>query len=137
VKKAGAACSGAQRCADAHTAAPAASTWCTSLHTLRYLYRRVCVARSPLISNLAPDFHNMTSLSCARDGTTIGDDSSAGVQMIVEPELRVPDFAKAGADIISVHAETAATIHLHRTLNQIKVRALRRLSLRKQCSSPR
>ena len=40
--------------------------------------------------------------------------------MIVEPELRVPDFAKAGADIISVHAETAATIHLHRTLNQIK-----------------
>eukprot|EP01025_Chloroclados_australasicus_P018662 TRINITY_DN19901_c0_g1_i1.p2 TRINITY_DN19901_c0_g1~~TRINITY_DN19901_c0_g1_i1.p2 ORF type:complete len:185 (+),score=25.78 TRINITY_DN19901_c0_g1_i1:104-658(+) len=38
--------------------------------------------------------------------------------MIVEPELRVPDFAKAGADIISVHAETAATIHLHRSLNQ-------------------
>ena len=42
------------------------------------------------------------------------------LQMIVEPELRVPDFAKAGADIISVHAETAATIHLHRTINQIK-----------------
>lgn len=40
--------------------------------------------------------------------------------MIVEPELRVADFAKAGADIISVHAETAATIHLHRTLNMIK-----------------
>lgn len=40
--------------------------------------------------------------------------------MIVEPELRVADFAKAGADIISVHAENAATIHLHRTLNQIK-----------------
>eukprot|EP00898_Chlorokybus_atmophyticus_P001286 jgi/Chlat1/2158/Chrsp17S02735 len=40
--------------------------------------------------------------------------------MIVEPELRVPDFAKAGADIISVHAETASTIHLHRTLNLIK-----------------
>lgn len=39
--------------------------------------------------------------------------------MIVEPELRVADFAKAGADIISVHAETAATIHLHRTLNQV------------------
>jgi pentose-5-phosphate-3-epimerase len=34
--------------------------------------------------------------------------------MIVEPELRVADFAKAGADIISVHGETAATIHLHR-----------------------
>jgi ribulose-phosphate 3-epimerase len=40
--------------------------------------------------------------------------------MIVEPELRVADFAKAGADIISVHAEGAATIHLHRTINQIK-----------------
>ncbi|XRB06754.1 ribulose-phosphate 3 epimerase [Pycnococcus provasolii] len=40
--------------------------------------------------------------------------------MIVEPELRVADFAKAGSDIISVHCEGAATIHLHRTLNQIK-----------------
>eukprot|EP00218_Dolichomastix_sp_CCMP3274_P014767 CAMPEP_0170132862 /NCGR_PEP_ID=MMETSP0033_2-20121228/913_1 /TAXON_ID=195969 /ORGANISM="Dolichomastix tenuilepis, Strain CCMP3274" /LENGTH=266 /DNA_ID=CAMNT_0010368311 /DNA_START=18 /DNA_END=818 /DNA_ORIENTATION=+ len=40
--------------------------------------------------------------------------------MIVEPELRVADFAKAGADIISVHAEPAASIHLHRTVNQIK-----------------
>jgi ribulose-phosphate 3-epimerase len=40
--------------------------------------------------------------------------------MIVEPELRIPDFAKAGADIISVHAEQSSTIHLHRTVNQIK-----------------
>ncbi|EFJ18403.1 hypothetical protein SELMODRAFT_228435 [Selaginella moellendorffii] len=40
--------------------------------------------------------------------------------MIVEPEQRVPDFAKAGADIISVHCENASTIHLHRTINQIK-----------------
>ena len=40
--------------------------------------------------------------------------------MIVEPELRVADFAKAGADIISVHAEHTSTIHLHRTLGQIK-----------------
>jgi ribulose-phosphate 3-epimerase len=40
--------------------------------------------------------------------------------MIVEPEQRVEDFAKAGADIISVHAEAASTIHLHRTINQIK-----------------
>lgn len=40
--------------------------------------------------------------------------------MIVEPEQRVPDFIKAGADIVSVHAEVAATIHLHRTINQIK-----------------
>lgn len=40
--------------------------------------------------------------------------------MIVQPELRIPDFAKAGADIISVHAEQSSTIHLHRTLSQIK-----------------
>ncbi len=40
--------------------------------------------------------------------------------MIVEPERYVADFAKAGADIISVHAETSATTHLHRTLGQIK-----------------
>mmetsp|Transcript_43320 Transcript_43320/g.70298 ORF Transcript_43320/g.70298 Transcript_43320/m.70298 type:complete len:305 (+) Transcript_43320:58-972(+) len=40
--------------------------------------------------------------------------------MIVEPELRIPDFAKAGADIISVHAEGSSTIHLHRSLNLIK-----------------
>jgi ribulose-phosphate 3-epimerase len=40
--------------------------------------------------------------------------------MIVEPELRAADFIKAGADIVSVHAEVAATIHLHRTINLIK-----------------
>jgi ribulose-phosphate 3-epimerase len=40
--------------------------------------------------------------------------------MIVEPERYVADFAKAGADIISVHAESSSTIHLHRTLGQIK-----------------
>ncbi|EME30801.1 Ribulose-phosphate 3-epimerase, chloroplastic [Galdieria sulphuraria] len=40
--------------------------------------------------------------------------------MIIQPELRIPDFAKAGADIISVHAEQSSTIHLHRTLSQIK-----------------
>ncbi len=40
--------------------------------------------------------------------------------MIVEPELRVADFAKAGADIISVHAEASSTIHLHRTLTQAR-----------------
>ena len=39
--------------------------------------------------------------------------------MIVEPEQRVPDFIKAGADIVSVHCEQSATIHLHRTLNQV------------------
>ncbi|KAL6493649.1 hypothetical protein OROGR_032428 [Orobanche gracilis] len=41
-------------------------------------------------------------------------------QMVVEPERRVPDFIKAGADIISVHCEQSSTIHLHRTVNQIK-----------------
>ncbi|MBP0019780.1 MAG: ribulose-phosphate 3-epimerase [Cyanobacteria bacterium SBLK] len=40
--------------------------------------------------------------------------------MIVEPEKYVEDFAKAGADIISVHAEHNASPHLHRTLTQIQ-----------------
>jgi ribulose-phosphate 3-epimerase len=40
--------------------------------------------------------------------------------MIVEPEKYVGDFAKAGADTISVHAEHNASPHLHRTLGQIK-----------------
>ena len=40
--------------------------------------------------------------------------------MIVEPEKYVEDFAKAGADIITVHAEHNASPHLHRTLGQIK-----------------
>ncbi|MEB3882376.1 ribulose-phosphate 3-epimerase [Lyngbya sp. CCY1209] len=40
--------------------------------------------------------------------------------MIVEPEKYVEDFAKAGADIISVHAEHNASPHLHRTLTLIK-----------------
>ena len=38
--------------------------------------------------------------------------------MIVEPERYVPDFARAGADIISVQVE--ACPHLHRNLSQIK-----------------
>ncbi len=37
--------------------------------------------------------------------------------MIVEPERYVADFAKAGADVISVHVE--ASPHLHRTVQQI------------------
>jgi len=40
--------------------------------------------------------------------------------MIVEPEKYVEDFAKAGADHITVHAEHNASPHLHRTLCQIK-----------------
>jgi ribulose-phosphate 3-epimerase len=38
--------------------------------------------------------------------------------MISEPDNFIEDFAKAGADYISVHAENA--IHLHRTLSNIK-----------------
>jgi ribulose-phosphate 3-epimerase len=38
--------------------------------------------------------------------------------MIVEPERYVADFARAGADRISVHVE--ASPHLHRTLQQIR-----------------
>ena len=37
--------------------------------------------------------------------------------MIVEPERYIEDFAKAGADIITVHAEACS--HLHRTIQQI------------------
>lgn len=40
--------------------------------------------------------------------------------MIVEPDMLIPEFAKAGADIISVHCEGESTIHLHRTLNLIR-----------------
>jgi ribulose-phosphate 3-epimerase len=38
--------------------------------------------------------------------------------MIVEPERYVDEFAKAGADVITVHAE--ATNHLHRVLQHIR-----------------
>jgi len=38
--------------------------------------------------------------------------------MIAQPENLVPDFAAAGADIITVHAE--ACPHLHRNLQQIR-----------------
>ena len=38
--------------------------------------------------------------------------------MIVEPQLYIEDFRKAGADIISVHYE--ACPHLHRVIQQIK-----------------
>jgi ribulose-phosphate 3-epimerase len=38
--------------------------------------------------------------------------------MIEQPDRNSPDFAKAGADIIVVHAE--ATAHLHRTVQLIK-----------------
>lgn len=38
--------------------------------------------------------------------------------MIERPELLIPEFARAGADCITVHVETCP--HLHRTLQQIK-----------------
>jgi ribulose-phosphate 3-epimerase len=38
--------------------------------------------------------------------------------MIVEPEKYIDEFAEAGADIITVHVE--ASVHLHRTIQQIK-----------------
>lgn len=40
--------------------------------------------------------------------------------MMVEPERYLEAFAKAGADHILVHCEASATIHLHRTLSQIR-----------------
>jgi ribulose-phosphate 3-epimerase len=40
--------------------------------------------------------------------------------MIVEPERYLAAFAAAGADHLLVHAEPAATVHLHRTLTQIR-----------------
>jgi ribulose-phosphate 3-epimerase len=40
--------------------------------------------------------------------------------MIVEPERYLEDFARAGADHLLVHCEPSATIHLHRTLSQIR-----------------
>ncbi len=38
--------------------------------------------------------------------------------MIEQPEKYIADFAKAGADIITIHQE--ATVHLHRLVHQIK-----------------
>ena len=38
--------------------------------------------------------------------------------MIEQPDRYIPDFVKAGADLISVHVE--ACTHLHRTLDLIK-----------------
>lgn len=38
--------------------------------------------------------------------------------MVVQPEHHIEEFARAGADIITVHAE--ASIHLQRTLTQIR-----------------
>jgi ribulose-phosphate 3-epimerase len=64
--------------------------------------------------------HSSTATPRGGTGRVPKRDSLPALQMIVEPELRVADFAKAGADIISVHCEQSSTIHLHRTLNQVR-----------------
>lgn len=43
--------------------------------------------------------------------------------MIEKPERLIPDFAKAGADLLTVHVETCP--HLHRTIQQIKELGIR------------
>ncbi len=43
--------------------------------------------------------------------------------MIENPERYIDDFAKAGSDRITVHAE--ATVHLHRTVAMIREKGLR------------
>jgi ribulose-phosphate 3-epimerase len=40
--------------------------------------------------------------------------------MIVEPERYIDAFSRAGADRLLVHCEPGATVHLHRTLSQIR-----------------
>ena len=40
--------------------------------------------------------------------------------MMVEPERYLDAFAEAGADHILVHCEPTSTVHLHRTLSQIR-----------------
>ena len=43
--------------------------------------------------------------------------------MIVQPERYIEAFARAGADILTVHAE--ASTHLHRTVQQIKAAGMK------------
>jgi ribulose-phosphate 3-epimerase len=43
--------------------------------------------------------------------------------MTVQPEQLIPEFIRAGADIITVHAEACA--HLHNTIHQIKAAGLK------------
>ena len=40
--------------------------------------------------------------------------------MMVEPERYLEEFAHAGADHLLVHCEPSSTVHLHRTLSQIR-----------------
>ena len=43
--------------------------------------------------------------------------------MIEKPERYIDDFVKAGADLITVHAES--TVHLHRVIQQIKAHGIK------------
>lgn len=43
--------------------------------------------------------------------------------MIQEPERFIPDFAKAGSDIITVHAES--TVHIHRAMQMIRLEGVK------------
>ncbi len=54
-------------------------------------------------------------VSCLREQSRLPFDVHL---MIVHPELFVEDFARAGADIITIHLES--TVHVHRVLMQIK-----------------
>lgn len=40
--------------------------------------------------------------------------------MVADPRPLIPEFAAAGADIITVHAESAGCTHLHRVLHSIR-----------------
>lgn len=48
--------------------------------------------------------------------------------MIENPDIYIPEFAKAGADWISVHVE--ATKHVHRTVHLIKSMVKGRYSIK-------
>ena len=54
-------------------------------------------------------------VKAARRATTLPLDCHL---MITDPDLYIDDFARAGANLISVHAE--AVVHLHRTLTAIR-----------------
>jgi ribulose-phosphate 3-epimerase len=54
----------------------------------------------------------------------MGSDALVDVHLMIEqPERLIPDFAKAGADLLTVHVETCP--HLHRTIQQIKELGIR------------
>ncbi|KAG2301171.1 hypothetical protein Bca52824_029822 [Brassica carinata] len=63
------------------------------------------------------------------DGRFVPNITLGPLVMMVEPDQRVPDFIKAGADIVSVHCEQSSTIHLHRTVNQLFMEAVVNLVL--------